>query len=521
MRVQASSASMGGHPQNTIFRYKPRDPAATVLYQTIQEHLATFLALLDQDSSVKNLPGYVRDEFMAFLRCGILAHGFVRYRCRACHKDLLLAFSCKRRGFCPSCLARRMAETAARLVTEILPKQPYRQWVLSLPIPLRYWCASSPKLTEFVCQAASAAIGAYYQAKALACGYLAEHTHPGLVVFVQRFGSALNLNVHLHVLALDGVYVATTKHAPPRFISVAAPSHKDLQKTLNGLVVTVITQLCAWGYLVRDSDQQFLLTGLDPLFADEPWQAQALAAAVQGRIAFGPRAGEKIRELHGAQRAAVTPACARFEGKPGCAAAQNFSLHAAVVVGAHQRQALERLLRYMARGPLANKRLTLLANGQLRYELKTPRANGAVAICLSPLELLEKLAALVPLPKMHLIRYFGVFAAHHHLRAKVILQPASETGIAASSEEDPTNTEGAAATWREKRRDLRQLWKDLLRRIFNLDLDQCPWCGAAELKFVAVIRDPTVIAKILQTLGKSARAPPLAPARNVQESFAW
>jgi hypothetical protein len=73
------------------------------------------------------------DEFDAFLECGILAHGFLLLHCADCGHDKLVAFSCKRRGFCPSCGARRMAQTAAHLVDHVIPHVPVRQWVLSLP----------------------------------------------------------------------------------------------------------------------------------------------------------------------------------------------------------------------------------------------------------------------------------------------------------------------------------------------------------------------------------------------------
>lgn len=73
-----------------------------------------------------------------FLQCGRLEHGFLRVRCESCHAEHLVAFSCKRRGFCPSCGARRMAESAALLVDEVLPEQPMRQWVLSFPFQLRF-----------------------------------------------------------------------------------------------------------------------------------------------------------------------------------------------------------------------------------------------------------------------------------------------------------------------------------------------------------------------------------------------
>jgi Transposase zinc-binding domain len=101
----------------------------------VQQHAATFFAQAE-DAAGADLPQFVKDEFDAFLECGILAHGFLRLRCGDCGHDKLVAFSCKRRGFCPSCGARRMAQTAAHRVDHDIPCVPVRQWVLSLPIPV-------------------------------------------------------------------------------------------------------------------------------------------------------------------------------------------------------------------------------------------------------------------------------------------------------------------------------------------------------------------------------------------------
>ena len=129
--------------------YAPRDPSRTVLYTVIADHLETFLASLDDDPEATGLPAYVQREFYDYLRCGILAHGFLRRGCDTCPKELLLPFSCKRRGFCPSCAARRMAQTAAHLVECVIPWAPTRQWVVSVPIPLRYWTASAKELCHW------------------------------------------------------------------------------------------------------------------------------------------------------------------------------------------------------------------------------------------------------------------------------------------------------------------------------------------------------------------------------------
>ena len=100
----------------------------------------------------KYLPKYVRSESEAYLKCGRLEYVFLRVRCEYCHHEHLVAFSCKRRGSCPSgsvrrmAKTRRMAESAALLVDNVLPHEPIRKWVLSFPFQLRFLFASYPKI---------------------------------------------------------------------------------------------------------------------------------------------------------------------------------------------------------------------------------------------------------------------------------------------------------------------------------------------------------------------------------------
>ena len=86
----------------------------------------------------QRVPRFVERAFREFLRCGFLAGGFARFPCGDCGLDRLVAFSCKGRALCPRCGGRRMAERAAHLVDHVIPDVPVRQWVLSLPDPLRY-----------------------------------------------------------------------------------------------------------------------------------------------------------------------------------------------------------------------------------------------------------------------------------------------------------------------------------------------------------------------------------------------
>ncbi|HJN77361.1 MAG TPA: transposase zinc-binding domain-containing protein, partial [Myxococcota bacterium] len=177
--------------------------------------MESFLELVDADPSGGGLPAHVRAEMERFLKCGILAHGFVRVRCSTCKDDLLVAFSCKGRGFCPSCGGRRMADTAARWVDRVLPDVPWRQWVLTVPVPLRLAMAWDPGLLTDVLTIFQRAMAGRLRLLARRKG-LSGGQHASVTV-VQRFGSALNLNVHLHSLVADGVWVGVISGAA-RFV---------------------------------------------------------------------------------------------------------------------------------------------------------------------------------------------------------------------------------------------------------------------------------------------------------------
>jgi hypothetical protein len=178
--------------------YEPRDPSRTVLYNVIAEHRETFLASLHDDPEAKGLPAYVEREFYDYLQCGILAYGFLRLGCDTCPKETLLAFSCKRRGFCASCAGRRMAQTAAHLVEGVIPWVPVRQWVVSVPMPLRYWTAASRDLTAQVHTIIRTTIAQFYVNQAVKRGAERQNVHAGSVTFLPapwqpRSGSALLL----------------------------------------------------------------------------------------------------------------------------------------------------------------------------------------------------------------------------------------------------------------------------------------------------------------------------------------
>src|SRR5919108_3984224 len=320
-----SLLAVGAVMAPAIATYTPRDPSQTVLYTVIAEHLETFLALLADDPEATGLPVYVQREFYAYVQCGILAHGFLRLGCDTCPKELLLPFSGKRRGFCPSCAARRMAQTAAHLVERVIPWVPTRQWVVSVPIPLWYWMASSQDLTAKVHTIIRTTIGQYYVNQAVQRGHERATVHPGSVTFIQRFGSALNVNLHFHCVFLEGVYLdRTAVGLKPRFLAGAPPTDTDIAAVIQKISRRVIRKLCRLGYL-EASIEPPVATGYDPLRDTAPELARTMAASVQQRIAFGERAGQHVRRIgSGFGSEGEAPRLTR----PHCASVHGFSLHA-------------------------------------------------------------------------------------------------------------------------------------------------------------------------------------------------
>src|SRR2546428_9534797 len=314
--------------------YAPRDPSRTVLYTVIADHLETFLASLDADPEPTVLPAYVQRQFDASLPCGILAYGFLRLGCDTCPQELLLPFSCKRRGFCPSCAARRMAQTAAHLVECVLPWVPTRPWVVSVPIPLRYWMAASQELTAQVQTIIRTTIGQYDVNQVVTRGVPRDQVQPGSVTFMQRFGSALNVNLHFHGVFMEGVYLDRTEaRRKPHFLTGEPPSDADVADVLQKISHRVIRKLRSLGYLEAGGDAA-VATGYDPLVEDAPALARTLAASVPQSMAFGERAGPKGRRIcAGLGSAGEVPTLSR----PHCASVQGFSLHAHTHIPAHRR----------------------------------------------------------------------------------------------------------------------------------------------------------------------------------------
>jgi hypothetical protein len=298
-----------------------------------------------------------------------------------------------------------MVDSAAHLVDEVLPEQPIRQWVLSIPMPMRLLLASYPHLLTKVLAIITRAISSFLIHKA---GFTRAQAQTGAVTLIQRFGSALNLNIHFHMLFLDGVYYPD-QSGKLRFKRTPRPSLEELQALTHTISVRLGRFLERAGLLERDAESSYLTLDFD----DNP-MADIQGHSVAYRIAVGKNKGKKVFSLQ------TLPPNLEDNQNPNVGKASGFSLHAGVSAEAHQRQKLERLCRYITRPAISEKRLSLTEQGQVRYELKTPYKNGTTHVFFNPLDFMARLAALIPRPRMNLTRFSGVFAPNAKLRKQVV-----------------------------------------------------------------------------------------------------
>jgi hypothetical protein len=188
-----------------------------------------------------------------------------------------------------------------------------------------------------------------------------------------------------------------------------------------------------------------------------------------------------------------------------------FSVHANVAILEHRREQLERLCRYMCRPPLAIDRLQRLPDGRLSYRMKTPWRDGTTHILFAPTEFLERLAVLVPSPRAHLVRFYGVLAPASKWRPRIV-PPAAQRAAAEDIDGEPGCKHSQEPEHGKSRRRPNYVWAELMKRVFAIDVLECPRCHG-RMRLVAAIHSGEALRKILQCLGLPSRAPPFSPAR--------
>jgi hypothetical protein len=272
-----------------------------------------------------------------------------------------------------------MVETAALLAEHVFPRLPVRQWVLSVPKRLRYHLEHDPAIETL---ALRIFLSVVEQALRRACPAAGSDSRIGAVAFIHRFGALLNPHEHFHCLVIEGVFEADASGAAT-FHESRAPDQKLLDE-------------------VQAKVRRRLLRALTRRGVLEPEDAETMANWAHGG---------------------------------------GFSLDASVRIEGADRPGLERLLRYCARPAFALERLREIDAEHLVYESIKPGPGGSISLMLTPLELIERLAALIPPPRRHRHRYYGVLAPNAPLRGQVTALAGVPDGTPAADA-----TESIAAT---------------------------------------------------------------------------
>ena len=473
-------------------QYTRRRPERTPLYRIVADHLETWLA--QRSLGEHPVATHVEDELRSYLRCGILCFGFARARCGTCGHDFLVAFSCKGRGVCPSCNGRRMAQTAAHLVDHVIPPVPVRQWVISVPKRLRWFLGERPEaisaLTNIFMSEVERLVQTASGVEPTPSEKGADSPRIGGISFLHRFGSALNHHVHIHACVTDGVFEASgtgdTTDGGIRFI----PAHPLTPGDFEALTERVRRRLIRWfrrqGILDAEAATAMLA-----------WEHSGFSIDASVRISLDDRDVPSFyKSLEHLVRYCARPA---------------FAIERLAVIDGRQgkpdrvRYALPRHKRGQWIGPGRTKKST------------SPDEQGIVT--LSPTELLDRLADLVPPPRKHRHRYYGVFAPHHPLRPLVTAMAIGNAGKAVEATNgDPhfdraaghSGAEGDGTT--HSHDTSRIAWAKLLAKIAEAFPLVCPVCGG-DIRLIAFIIDPRPIRKILAHVGEPVEPPPVSPAR--------
>lgn len=447
----------------------------------MSEHYESFLAAHDG-----SLPEFVRDEFSAYLRCGQFEYGFAECECAHCGFTHRVAFSCKKRGFCPSCLGRRMNDLSLHLVDNVLPAVPLRQYVLTVPWALKYRFGYDRKAFSQLIRIFWQELERSYRHRAkreLGLRSVKE-AQAGALTFVQRCDSALRLSPHLHNTALDGVYVRGEDGAL-HFIELPPPSDEDL------LQIAERTARRILAYLEDQAD-------FDEFLDSEPLLARCYAASADGRSLLDGR--RPTRVLEGKVLPTQEPGSLRVE-------VAGFGLYAGVTVDADDHERRFQLCRYLTRPPMAQDRLQQRSDGKIILGFKRPWKDGTSAVVLSPHDFIARLCALVPPPRSHGLRYHGCLSAHAAVRPEVVPEPPEakpppQLDLAFDIDDE------AVPNRRPKRS--RKKWAELLARIFKIDTTVCPRCESSSMRIVRFVTDPGEAKRILAQLPRPPPRPPQA-----------
>lgn len=343
--------------------YRTRNPGGSPLVRIVLNTLQEFEQWPKNpiDSLPRPHPGVIT-ALEKFVECGVARYGVVRFRCPECGKDMFMAFSCKRRGLCPSCDAKRSAIITAQALDRLLAFVPYRQWVLVVPKRLRYFINHNPALAGELSKLFAREINRFLCRNNVGI--------PTQLHFIQRFGGSLNLHIHVHAVVSDGVFNLKTNALGQRelaFTQVACPAAEQLA---------------------------------------------AIVTAVRKKLI------RRVSEVSGlGQETAANLLSWKNSG---------FSIHEEVNIKAWDRNGLERLVGYCARPALSQQRLVYSEKTNTVIYRTAPKNGKSEILVMPPVEFLRRWTLLMPPPNKNLIHYYGALAPRSPLRPAVVAKVEKE-----------------------------------------------------------------------------------------------
>jgi hypothetical protein len=426
-----------------------------------------------------------------------------------------------------------MAAASIHLCDRVIPDTPVRQFVLSVPYEFRLLLASKPEVLSAVIRSVMRVVLGWYRARGRELGFAGAET--GALSFVQRCGGSLNSNTHLHIIAIDGVYIRDKTSGAPRFHFVEPPSAEDLAL----MVATICERVC------RMLGRRGLLGEATHDNNEADTTPDALAACRKVSLSRGRF--ERLDERGRAQQQLLPddePWMRRKKDDRWTADLKGFSLNAGVSFSALDRRGREQLVRYCTRPPLAMERLSVLRDGSVAYKLKYASKRRSHRI-MQPVEFMARLACIIAPPRLPLTRYHGVLAPGSSWRRQIVpaprasaegecppacaarvnarptcnapsdaqpSKPAALPAVAPNPEppkveppkveppkaEPPKAEPAQAASPRPRSRTSTSYvsWAELLRRTFGINILCCPVCQST-MVLLALITKQDVIAKIL------------------------
>ncbi len=488
--------------------YERHTPEKTVLYQSLARSWPGIVR--DYNAFDEKIPKHVLSEFDRYFRCGILQHGFVRLKCSKCELERVTAYSCKTRGVCFSCNARRMDQTAERIEEEVWPQVNARQWVLSFPFQVRHWLSKDTELLKAVNLNVCKEITSFYEQNVSSQindsfhYYSQKEVATGAISFVQFFNSALNLTPHLHIIFMDGGWVKGKSGF--EFVPVKGFRSESMIDVIHGIISRLTQVFKDFGYVTKEGD----------VSPEEPELSEDVP------LPFKPRAPKAYRKRGSSALATgyQAPDPNVLTIKDWCNLHfKYFSLHAGVAIKGTDRFALKKLIRYTSRSAVSPSRLSYVdpqnpEESSVKLTLKKAWRDGTSELVFTQDAFAEKMATLVPPTWFNLTRYFGLFAPGHAWRDFIVPGNKRKKKHQCEIDLQMPATKSKSSSCRAPG-EYWIPWAELMSKTFGIDPLVCE-CGS-KMVVQECVTDGSGIAAMMVKMGLSATPPPLGRQRVVGE----